>query len=126
MRLFLICLGGAVGTGARFLISSWMARTLGTAFPYGTLTVNVLGSYLLSLIVQVALDTNLISETLRLALTSGVMGGFTTYSTFNYETLAYVQQRAWALALANVVVTGSGCLAAGLLGIFTARWFIGR
>ncbi|HET9209989.1 MAG TPA: CrcB family protein, partial [Thermoanaerobaculia bacterium] len=86
-RFLWICLGGAAGTGARYLLSGWLLRAAGPGFPWGTLAVNVIGSFLLGLILQVSLTTTLISPTLRLALTTGVMGGFTTYSTFNYETL---------------------------------------
>ena len=79
-RLLLICLGGAVGTGARYVLGGLVARWLGADFPYGTLLINVLGSFLIGLIQQVGLSTLLIPDTLRLVLTIGVMGGFTTYS----------------------------------------------
>ena len=86
-RFLWICVGGAAGTGARYLLSGWALATLGASFPWGTLAVNVLGSFLLGLLMQVGITTSLLSPTLRLALTTGVMGGFTTYSTFNYETI---------------------------------------
>jgi CrcB protein len=124
-RLFWICLGGAVGTGARYLISGWMLLLLGTAFPWGTLAVNVIGSFLLGAIMHVALTTNWIAPTLRLALSTGVMGGFTTYSTFNYETLGYLREGAWGLALGNLITTVLLCLAAGAAGLVLARWVVG-
>src|SRR5947209_8543952 len=123
-RFCWICLGGAAGTGARYLMSGWLLRALGPGFPWGTLAVNVLGSFLLGLIMQVALATDLISPTLRLGLTTGVMGGFTTYSTFNYETLLYAQEGAWHLALLNVLGTVLVCFAAGALGMAGARWLL--
>jgi fluoride exporter len=82
-RLLWICLGGAVGTGARYLLSGWLLRVAPPGFPYGTLAVNVIGSFLLALLLQVPLTAESLPPTLRLALTTGVMGGFTTYSTFN-------------------------------------------
>ncbi|HET9315661.1 MAG TPA: CrcB family protein, partial [Vicinamibacteria bacterium] len=85
-RFLLVCLGGAVGTGARYLVSMAALRLLGAGFPYGTLTVNVLGSFLLGAIMHVGVTTTLLSPTARLVLATGVMGGFTTYSSFNYET----------------------------------------
>ena len=94
LRFFWICLGGAAGTGARHALSGRVLAALGTGFPYGTLAVNVIGSFLLGAIMQVALGTNAIPPALRLALTTGSLGGFTTYSTFNYETLRYFQSRA--------------------------------
>jgi len=95
------------------------------AFPYGTLAANLIGSFLLGAIMHVALTTNWIASTLRLALTTGIMGGFTTYSTFNYETLQYLRQEAWGLVAWNLGATVVGCLAAGMAGLALARWWIG-
>ncbi len=124
-RLLWICLGGAGGSGARYLASSWALTLLGPAFPWGTLVVNTIGSFLLGGLMHVGLSTQLLSPTLRLALTSGVMGGFTTYSTFNYETLEYVRDGALGLAALNVGTTLVLCLAAGLLGLAAARVLVG-
>jgi fluoride exporter len=124
-RFLWICLGGAVGTGARYLLSGWLLRAAGPGFPWGTLAVNVLGSFLLGLIMQVAVATDLLSPTLRLTLTTGVMGGFTTYSTFNYETLQYLQQNDWLLGSLNLAVTVIVCLVAGVLGLLAGRLLAG-
>jgi len=124
-RLALISLGGAVGTAARYLLSVWLLRALGPAFPYGTLAVNVIGSFLLGVIMQAGLDTTVLSPTARVVLGTGVMGGFTTYSTFNYETLQYLQEGAWAMASLNVATTLLVCLAAGALGVAVARGLLG-
>jgi CrcB protein len=124
-RFFWICLGGAAGTGARYLISGWAIGALGAGFPYGTFAVNVLGSFCVGLLMQVGVATPLMSPTLRLALTTGVMGGFTTYSAFNYETIRYAQDGAWRLALGNVAVTLAACLAAGLAGLALGRSIFG-
>lgn len=120
-RWFWIGLGGAAGTLARHGLSVWCQQRFGTAFPHGTLAVNVIGSFLLGAIMQAAMTTDLISPTLRLALGTGLMGGFTTYSSFNYETLKLLQDDAWALGALNVVATLLGCLFAGLLGMGAAR-----
>ena len=122
-RFFWICLGGAIGTGARYLVAGWALSLLGAEFPYGTLAVNVSGSFLLGIVMHVGVTTRLLSPNLRLALASGVLGGFTTYSTFNYETLQYLREGAVALGLANVLVTVAGCLLAGLAGVFFAQWW---
>jgi CrcB protein len=124
-RFLWICLGGAVGTGARYLLSGWLARLAGPGFPYGTLAVNVIGSFLLGLLMQVSLSTDALSPTLRLTLTTGVMGGFTTYSTFNYETLRLLQEGSWPLGVANLGITVLSCLATGLLGVFAGRALVG-
>ena len=124
-RFLWICLGGAVGTGARYLLSDWSLRNFGPGFPWGTLAVNVIGSFLLGALMQIALATSLLPPTLRLTLTTGVMGGFTTYSTFNYETVRYLQQSDWVGAGTYVAATLGVCLAAGALGLFAARLFVG-
>jgi CrcB protein len=115
-RFLWICLGGAAGTGARYLLSGWLLRAAGPGFPWGTLAVNVIGSFLLGLLMQMALATDL-----RLALTVGVMGGFTTYSSFNYETLQYLLRDEWLVAFAYVAATLFVCLAAGALGLLCGR-----
>ena len=124
-RFLWICLGGAAGTGARYLLSGWALAAFGPAFPWGTLAVNVIGSFCVGLIMQVGIATSLLSPTLRLALTTGVMGGSTTYSTFNYETIRYVQDGAWRLAVGNVLITLVVCLAAGFAGIALGRSLFG-
>jgi CrcB protein len=124
-RLLWICLGGAIGTGARYLLSLWLYRLAGPGFPYGTLAVNVIGSFLLGFLLQFSLTTESFSPTLRLALTTGVMGGFTTYSTFNSETLGYLREGAWGIGLAYLAITVVGCLIAGTLGFLSARALAG-
>ncbi len=125
MRFLLICLSGAVGTGARFVLASGVAGMLGTEFPYGTLVVNVVGSFLIGAVMYVSTATELITPTLRLMLSTGFLGGFTTYSAFNYETMVFVQSRMWGRAAANVVATLVVCLAAGFAGAAGARRLLG-
>lgn len=117
----LIALGGALGTTARYLISLWAARQLPAGFAWGTLIVNVLGSFLLAFVVQLSLTTPTITPTTRLFLTTGVMGGFTTYSTFNQATVAYLQAGAWGPAAANIGLTVPLCLLGGVAGAALAR-----
>ena|SRR5436190_20716857 len=124
-RLLWICLGGAVGTAGRYLLGDWLMRVAGPAFPWGTLAVNVLGSFLLGLVMQLALSTDWISPTVRLTLATGVLGGFTTYSSFNYETLRLLEGGSWLLAGANLAGTVAGCLVAGTLGMALGRALAG-
>ena len=123
-RFFWICLGGAVGTGARHVVSEWAPRVFGTSFPYGTLAVNVIGSLLIAALMYLANETSSLPPTLRLALTTGVLGGFTTYSTFSYETLKYLQAGEPGKAALNVVLSVLVCLAACFLGWEGARWLV--
>jgi CrcB protein len=120
-RFLLICLGGALGTGARFLISSGMARAFGPEFPRGTILINATGSFLIALVLELSLRTGAISPGMRLFLATGVMGGYTTYSSFNYETLRLAEDGSYGLAALNLAVTVVGCLAAGVLGLAAAR-----
>lgn len=126
MQQFLwICLGGAMGTGLRYLVSGWVAKLAGGSFPYGTLSVNLLGSFVLGGLVHVGLSTDTLSPTLRVAAATGLLGGFTTYSTFSYETMRLLQEGAWGLASFNVAVTVVACLAACYLGLLLARSLVG-
>jgi fluoride exporter len=107
-RFLLICLGGAVGSGARYAMS--------TAFPLGTILVNVIGSFAIALIVDLIPATDL-----RLFLTVGILGGFTTYSSFNEETLLLLRAGNRGLALLNLGGTVLACLLAGAAGMAVAR-----
>lgn len=124
-RFLLICLGGAVGTGARFALLNAVAAALGTAFPYGTIAVNVIGSFLIGAVMYASSATALIDPTLRLVLTTGFLGGFTTYSAFNYETVAFLENGALDRAATNVGVTLVVCLVAGFAGTALARRLLG-
>lgn len=122
----LVCVAGAAGTGARFALSSGIGMVFGVQFPYGTIVVNVLGSFLISALAAYASAVpDAIDPTLRVVLTTGVLGGFTTYSAFNHETVVSLQQALWGRALANVGVTLCGCLAAGFAGATLARRLLG-
>ena len=121
MRLLLVCLGGALGTGARYLTQTLALRWLGPDFPYGTLIVNLVGSLLIGIIQQVGLVGSPASDTARLALTAGVLGGFTTYSAFSYETVALMAGGHWGRSLLNVALTTLGCLLACALGFGVGR-----
>jgi CrcB protein len=118
VALFLwIVLGGAVGTAARYLLGVTVQSAFGPTFPMGTLVVNLIGSFLISLFMYLGVDKQLISTPLRMVLCTGVMGGFTTYSSFNFETMRLWQQGSIGLGLANLGVTVLGCLIMGALGL---------
>ena len=125
IRVGLVALGGAIGSVARYGVGALAVQLFGPAFPWGTLMVNLIGSFLIALIMHVALAGSAVSVELRLFLTTGVVGGFTTYSTFNYETLALLNQRAYGFAGLNLAATVVGCLLAGILGLATGRALAG-
>lgn len=124
-RFLWVCFGSAVGGGLRYLLSGRVADALGSSFPYGTLGVNLIGSFLLAGIMYAGVEAAEIPPTVRLTLATGVMGGFTTYSTFSYETMKYLQDGAWGIAVVNVLLTVVGCVVACLLGWASARWLLG-
>jgi CrcB protein len=124
-RIFFIGFAGALGTLLRYFVGVWAGRTFGAGLPYGTLIVNVAGCFLIALIAQLAVSTTAISPTVRLALTTGFMGGLTTYSSFNLETTNLLRERAWVTGFANLGATLASCFLAGLLGLFVARRLTG-
>lgn len=120
-RFLIVCGAGGLGCGVRYLISMWAGGRIGTAFPYGTLIVNVLGSFLMALLLELSLRIVDFPPNLRLALTTGFLGGMTTYSSFNYETTTLVLEGQAVRGLANLGITLIGCVGAGLLGLLVAR-----
>jgi len=114
LKLLWVMLGGAVGSGARYLVVVGAARWLGHTY-WGTLAVNLVGSFLLALLATAAGAS--MTPTTRLALMTGLLGGFTTYSNFNYETLDFAWQGAWWNAAGYLGGTLLLCLLGGWLGI---------
>jgi CrcB protein len=124
-RLFLVAAGGAVGSALRYLVATAAFVWLGPAFPWGTLAVNLAGSFLIGLVQALAAQRLVLGEEARFFLSAGVMGGFTTYSAFSYETVGLMERGAWGAAGLNVTLTTSGCLAVCYLGMLTGRMLRG-
>ena len=120
MNTLWVALGGAAGSVARYYTQLLAQRRLGLTFPWGTLAVNLVGSFLLMVLGTVALRTGKVPEAWRLALGTGVLGGFTTYSSFNYEALTLMQNQQVGRAALYVVATVLGCLLAGYAGYLSA------
>ena len=121
-QLIAVGFGGACGAMVRFLMSSGLYQWLGRGFPYGTLVVNVVGSFLIGLLTE-ALILQRISITLeyRAAILVGFIGAFTTFSTFSLETLYLIEQGSLSKAALNVVVSVFGCLFAVWIGLLCGR-----
>lgn len=124
-RFIWICLAGAAGTGTRYLIALWAAQRFGSAFPFGTLIVNLVGCFAIAGVMHAAVTLSW-SPTLRSAITIGFIGGLTTYSSFNYETTRLMEEGATGAAAFNATATIFGALAAGWLGLLCARQLVGR
>jgi CrcB protein len=109
-----IALGAAVGANLRYGISLWAARQWGTAFPYGTLLINVAGSFAIG-IVMVLVSTRFVSsDAWRLVLVTGLLGGFTTFSSFSYENYTLISSGHWLAAGLNILAS----VGLGLIGVF--------
>jgi fluoride exporter len=124
VRLLAICAAGALGTATRYGVGIGAARAFGAEFPYGTFAVNILGSFLIGLVFEVAPRMGL-SQTAVLTIVTGFLGGFTTYSAFNEETFRYLSAGRHSMALAYAGATIVVCLVAGALGHGAGRLVVG-
>lgn len=120
-QLLAIAGGGALGAVLRFGMSNAVYRFLGRDFPYGTLAVNVLGSLLMGFLFVVLVERLAMSAEWRAALLIGLLGAFTTFSTFSFETLALFENGELLKAVSNIVLSVFLCLAATWLGLSLGR-----
>ena len=114
LQLLFLALAGALGTLSRYGLGGLMQRLTGTSFPYGTLLINVLGCLIIGFIMQVALTTDIIPSNLRVVITIGFLGAFTTFSTFSYETAKFLEDGAIIAAAMNIASN----VGLGMLGTF--------
>lgn len=114
----LFCAGGGL---SRYYLSGWIYALLGRSFPYGTFVVNIVGAYLIGLVMELGLRSTALPDTWRLGLTVGFLGGLTTFSTFSYETFKLLEDGQFLLAAANVLASVLICLLCTWLGIVTIR-----
>ena len=112
MMVLVVMIGGAFGSAARYLV--------GITFPHGTLIVNLVGCFVLGAVVQLG-GSQQWSPELRAAIATGFLGGFTTYSSFNQETLTMFANGAYGQGAANMAITLMGGLAAGALGLAVVK-----
>ena len=120
-RALLVGVGGFLGSLARYWLTGVVQAVGGFEFPLGTLAVNVIGSFVIGLVLALSLDRGLLNAELRIFLAAGVCGGFTTMSTFSYETMALLRDGSVAAAFWNVAAQLTACLAAVWSGNLLAR-----
>ena len=123
MPLLLVAVGGALGSVARYGATLGVNRWAGPAFPWGTLFVNIAGSFLIGLLMVWVLKAGEARENARLLLVTGLMGGFTTFSSFSWETWRLIEDGRLAWAGANVLLSVAVCLLATAAGGALARQF---
>ncbi len=122
MQILLYIAGfGAMGCVARYLIAGWVYNLAGRGFPYGTLAVNILGAFIIGLVMEFGLRSTLLPVTLRTGLSIGFLGGLTTFSTFSYETFRLLEEGEFLIASANILLSVITCLVCTWLGIMAAR-----
>ena len=122
-QIILVGLGGFIGSSLRFAMSGWVQRMFPySQFPYGTMSVNVLGCLLIGYLGGVAEQRQTLEAGTRLFLLVGVLGGFTTFSTFAYESLALAQDSLYFKMMLNVVVQVVIGFSAAWLGLIVARF----
>ncbi|MBX0329486.1 fluoride efflux transporter CrcB [Oscillochloris sp. ZM17-4] len=114
LNMIAVAVGAAVGANLRYLLSGWVSQRLGGAFPYGTLVVNIVGCLVIGALLTLAATRVSLSEPLRLLLVTGLLGGFTTFSSFGYEAYALIGGGDWQSA----AVYMAGSLGLGLAAVF--------
>lgn len=119
--VLLIALFGALGCLTRYLLSGWVYNLFGRSFPYGTFAVNIVGAFVIGLVMEFSMRSTLIPPSLRIGLTIGFLGGLTTFSTFSYETFRLLEDGELLIAGANVLLSVAVCLVFTWLGIITAK-----
>ncbi|MDP3695453.1 MAG: fluoride efflux transporter CrcB [Desulfocapsaceae bacterium] len=122
MQVVLLIAGfGALGCLARYFVSGWVYDLFGRSFPYGTFAVNILGAFIIGLVMEFGMRSTLLPVSLRIGLTIGFLGGLTTFSTFSYETFRLLEDGEFFVATTNVLVSVVVCLFFTWLGIHAAR-----
>lgn len=101
-QIIYVGIGGFIGAVLRYLITIQSSEMINSSFPLGTLIVNVVGGFLIGMIVELSISTDMISANLKLFLTTGIMGGLTTFSTFSLETINLISSERYLLGITNV------------------------
>src|SRR5262245_41053475 len=120
-ELLVVGLGGFIGSALRYWTSVLSYRFFGQEFPYGTLIVNITGCFLIGLLMSIFEERFIVNPTLRIFLTVGILGGFTTFSTFGYETVVLLREGSYSMGFENIIFSLVGCLTATIVGILIGR-----
>lgn len=121
LHMFLVALGGAVGSVCRYLVGQWSLRLFGPAFPWGTLVVNVAGSFAIGLLVELIARRLNASTEMRLLIITGFLGGFTTFSAFSLDVISLVERSATLVGITYIVVSVAVSLVAVFAGLALGR-----
>lgn len=123
MDYLVVGLGGFLGANARYLMAHWIGERYGTSFPYGTLVINVSGSFIIGLFLVSITDRYIVHPNWRLFFSVGFLGAYTTFSTYSFESLVLILSGAWFPGLINLIGSVVLGLGATLCGMALARLF---
>lgn len=119
----LVFVGGGLGAAARYWLSGWVPRRIESDLPIGTLAVNILGCFLIGLLMSAFEDRFLAQPSIRVFLTIGILGGFTTFSTFSFETVALIRDGEVLFATFNILLSIVTCIGGTAIGMYIGRLF---
>ena len=120
VKVFLVGIGGFIGASSRYLITIVMSRFIGSTFPYGTLLCNIIGAFLIGIFMAISSTYNWMSDEVTLFLTTGILGGLTTFSTFSYETISLFETGEYVMASVNIFGSVILCLGFAAIG----KWMV--
>ncbi len=120
MKVFLVGIGGFIGASSRYLMTIVISRFISSTFPYGTLLCNIIGAFLIGIFMAISSTYNWMSNEVRLFLTTGILGGLTTFSTFSYETISLFETGKYVMATVNIFGSIILCLGFAALG----KWMV--
>jgi len=119
MAIWWVGLGGFIGANARYLLGGWISQRWGAVFPYGTFVINITGSFILGFFMAYASERPWVAPSARLLFAVGFVGAYTTFSTFEFETMRLLQERETFLAIMNIF----GSVLTGIVAVFGGFWF---
>lgn len=116
-----VVIGAGIGGGLRYLLGGWMAERWGTSFPWHTLVINISGAFLLGVLMAMSVERGILTPSMRLFLGVGILGGFTTFSTLSYESIALLEQGFFVQGTANMFGSALLGMVAAVVGLFVGR-----
>lgn len=119
--ILVVVAGAGIGGGLRYALGTWLAERWGTSFPWHTFAVNVSGAFVLGVLMALSAERGMLPGAWRLFLAVGIMGGYTTFSTLSYESVALLERGLWGAGALNMFGSGLVGLAAAYLGMFVGR-----
>lgn len=123
MNYLYIFVGGGIGAVGRYWLQGFVYRYMSSGFPYGTFAVNLLGSFAIGFLMSLFEERFVVAPSLRIFLTIGILGGFTTFSSFSFETIALLRDGSYGPGILNVLISVITCLVATWIGIAIGKFF---